>query len=236
MPNVSVVIKTKDNLAHLHRSLPMIARQTISPLEVMIVDSGSQDGSKQFAQESGAQVLELDPSEFCHAKASNMGVRATRGEIIAHLSGDAVPTNEHWLEKLVSPFAHRNVAGVYGRQQLGDTANPLDHLRTLIRYKDRSRVQAKGNPIFSHVNSAFRRDLFEFYPFDENLPWCEDFDWACQMQHWGYSIYYEPKAAVYHSNALPLLKDLDRIIRFWVLRRELLRKDRPPCPPNLSVI
>ena len=55
--------------------------------------------------------------------------------------------------------------------------------------------------MFSNVNSAIRRDLWERFPFADDLFFAEDQDWARRVLLAGYGIRYEPEAVVRHSHA-----------------------------------
>ena len=67
--------------------------------------------------------------------------------------------------------------------------------------------------MFSNANGAFRRDLALQHPFDERIPGAEDLAWADWMQRQGWAVYYEPRAAVYHSHGESLPKLLHRMIK-----------------------
>ena len=71
MSSVSVVIPVKDGGPLLERVLAAVARQR--PLELIVIDSGSRDGSAQAARAAGARVIEIEPGEFGHGRTRNMG-------------------------------------------------------------------------------------------------------------------------------------------------------------------
>ena len=54
--------------------------------------------------------------------------------------------------------------------------------------------------LFSNVNSAIRRDVWERFPFADDLFIAEDQDWARRVLLEGYTLRYEPAAAVRHSH------------------------------------
>ena len=54
--------------------------------------------------------------------------------------------------------------------------------------------------LFSNVNSAIRRDVWQRFPFADDLFFAEDQDWARRVLLAGYTLSYEPSAAVHHSH------------------------------------
>ena len=124
---ISVVIPTKNGGVDLVRCLEAISRQQIEEeVEVLVVDSGSEDGSADRARQAGARVLEIRPEEFNHGGARMLGARAARGETLVFTTQDAYAEDERWLARLAAPLADEQVAGVYGRQLPHVGANPSE--------------------------------------------------------------------------------------------------------------
>jgi rhamnosyltransferase len=102
------------------------------------------------------------------------------------------------------------VAGVYGRHIPRSNASFFELLGMRLSGVTSREIRIQsGSARFSNTNGAFRRNLWEKSPFDESLPGAEDIEWARRMQRQGYSIVYEPRAAVYHSHG----ESLPRLIR-----------------------
>src|SRR6185436_5366993 len=71
MPSVSVVIPVKDGGPLLAQVLIAVREQ--GELELIVVDSGSTDGSRELAREAGAELIEVAPHEFGHGRTRNLG-------------------------------------------------------------------------------------------------------------------------------------------------------------------
>ena len=72
-PVVSVVVPVKNGARYLAELLDAISRQRIdAAVEVLVVDSGSSDGSLDIARAAGARVIEIEPSEFGHGSTRNL--------------------------------------------------------------------------------------------------------------------------------------------------------------------
>ena len=176
--------------------------------EVVVVDSGSTDGSVATAREYGARVLEIPPEEFDHGATRNLAAEAARGEVLVFISQDAEPVGDGWLAALTAPLADERVAGVYGRQVARPDAVPPEAFFLDFVYGPEPRVQelitgrapSMETTLFSNVNSAIRRSAWEAFPFANDLIMSEDQDWSRRAMEAGWRIVYEPRAVVRHSH------------------------------------
>jgi glycosyltransferase involved in cell wall biosynthesis len=209
---ISVVIPVKNGGLGLVRCLEAISRQEVDDeVEVVIVDSGSEDGSVQRARRLGARVHEIPAEDFTHGGARNLGIELSRGEIVVFTTQDAHPENETWLATLVGPLrgGDERIAGVYGRQLPHEDAIPSEHFFLEFLYGHEPRVQRLASPeqvsfeatLFSNVNSAARRDVLARFAFADDVLMSEDQEWSRRVLLSGLAIVYEPRAVVRHSHA-----------------------------------
>jgi rhamnosyltransferase len=207
---ISVVIPVKDGGADLVRCRDAIGRQVVDgEVEIVVVDSGSRDGSVEVARDRGARVHEIAPSEFGHGRTRNLGAELAQGEVLVFTSQDAVAADEHWLATLTRSLAEPGrVAGAYGRQLPHDDATPPERYFLDFLYGPDARVQrldGDGEPdfqqtLFSNVNSAIPRAVWREFPFADDLIMSEDQEWSRRVLQAGYELVYEPEAAVHHSH------------------------------------
>jgi rhamnosyltransferase len=207
---ISIVIPVKDGGSDLRRCLRGIREQVVGEeVETVIVDSGSTDDSLEQARAHGAVLREIPPREFSHGAARNLGASLAGGEVLVFVSQDAYPVEETWLARLTAPLrSEPEVAGVYGRQLPHHGARPPERYFLDFLYGPRARrQQAAGTSeltmdttLFSNVNAAIRRELWERFPFVEDIIMSEDQDWCRRVLLAGYVIVYEPEAPVRHSH------------------------------------
>ena len=198
--HVSIVIRTMNEAEYLATVLEAIARQEHACREVIVVDSGSTDGTLEIAARFEARTVHIEPQAFTYGYALNVGVAASGSEVVAFLSGHAPPCGGSWLGRLTEPLSSDGrVAGCYGRQVPLPGCHPWDRLNVETHFACRPRVQV-DDPFFSNANAAIRRDVWERIPFGEDLSGAEDHAWAAAAQAAGYQIVYEPRAAVRHSH------------------------------------
>jgi len=228
--DISIVLRTKNEGKSLGETLALLRRQVYAPKpELIIVDSGSKDDTLAIASRHGdVRIIHMPSAEFTYGHSLNTGIRAAHGDVVVALSAHAFPCGNHWLSRLVDPFRDARVAGVYGRQLPHVDAWPSVKRDYLEFYGCERNIQTDpadpGHHCFSNAASAIRRNLWEQHPFDETLPYCEDWEWARAMLERGYFIVYEPEASVYHSHNEPLTSVYRRCRREMLARKQLYKQ------------
>jgi rhamnosyltransferase len=206
---ISVVIPVKDGGDDLVRCLEAISRQRVADdVEVVVVDSGSRDGSAELAERLGARVHSIPASEFHHGRTRNLGAELARGETLVFTSQDAYAAADTWLATLTAHLQDDRIAGAYGGQLPHEDATPPERYFLEFLYGPRARVQRLTErdeltfevTLFSNVNSAVPRRVWEAFPFAEDIIMSEDQEWSRRVLREGLAIVYEPVAAVYHSH------------------------------------
>ena len=192
----------------------MFAAPALPPRQVVVVDSGSVDGTQAIVRAFRTTLIQIQSEDFTYGYALNLGAAHTDADIVATLSAHSLPVDTDWLRHLIRPFRTARVAGVYGRQVPRANATILERLGMRLTgvLGDKPRLLDR-RPLFSNANGAFRRSLWLEHPFDEHIRGAEDIAWVRTMQERGYAIAYEPTAAVYHSHGEPLGKHLRRASR-----------------------
>jgi glycosyltransferase involved in cell wall biosynthesis len=201
MPEVSIIIRTKNEERWIGHCLSMVFKQDFKDFEVVLVDNMSTDHTVEVAKRYPlARVITVD--KFRPGNALNEGIRASTGRYIVCLSAHCVPKATDWLGQLLANFAEDPMlAGVYGRQLPVSFTDPLDKRDLLIVFGQDRRVQVKDY-FFHNANSMLRRDVWDVIPFDEEVTNIEDRVWGKAVTAAGYHIAYDPEAAVYHHHGL----------------------------------
>src|SRR5207248_3867509 len=98
----------------------------LCPRQVVVVDSGSTDGTQAIVESFPTQLIQITPEEFTYGYALNLAVANVDAELVATLSAHSLPSNCDWLRNLIKSFSRPRVAGVYGRQLPRANATPLE--------------------------------------------------------------------------------------------------------------
>jgi 2-desacetyl-2-hydroxyethyl bacteriochlorophyllide A dehydrogenase len=194
----SIIVRTFNEEKHLPALLSAIERQAYRDYEVVVVDSGALDRTREIAEDRGAKVVRLESRDFTFGYSLNTGIRHATGKLLAIVSAHTVPLDEHWLSALVEPLREDKTAMVFGRQ-LGADVSKFSETQDFRRtFGSERRVLRPPRFFANNANSAVRKDLWERQPFDEALPGLEDIAWAKYWMERGHEVIYEPKAALYH--------------------------------------
>jgi 2-desacetyl-2-hydroxyethyl bacteriochlorophyllide A dehydrogenase len=197
-PETSIVIRAFNEERWLPEVLTAVGRQTYRNFEVLLVDSGSLDRTRDIAAAHGARIIRLRSEDFTFGHSLNLGIQAARGMFIAIISAHAIPTDEQWLERLVAPLREPDTAMVFGGQR-GHAVSKFSEARDLERVFPATPLVMDDDHVFvNNANSAIRRDLWEQHRFDEGLPGLEDAEWAKFWIPLGRKVLYEPAACIYH--------------------------------------
>lgn len=216
LPRVSVVIPVLNGGRVLEEVLTAIRRQQGDfPLELLCLDSGSDDGSREACARFGGRVIAVAPSTFNHGATRNLGIAASSGEFIVSLVQDAVPAGDCWLATLLRNFTEADVAGVYCRQIPRPDADVLTRRQLenwMVGKPERVVQKLNGRPwegltpwqrlelcAFDDVCGCVRRAVWEQIPYTATY-FGEDIEWAKKVIQAGYTLVYEPEAMVVHSH------------------------------------
>lgn len=232
---VSIIIRTKNEAQFIGRTLAAIRQQDYAgPVEIILVDSGSQDATVSLARPHVSKIISIPPEDFTFGYALNLGARAASGDVLVALSAHAIPTNPQWLSELVAPLHNPRVAAV-ASWQIPHPNEPLEPYLVLWQflYKLGYRAPAAYRYMFSNTSSAFRAEIWRKYPFDEALPYCEDHYWAMHLQNQGYEIAHARNSVIYHSHTMPLQKRVRRIAGEVRTVFKMYWRDLVPARPSI---
>lgn len=107
VPDLSIIIPARDEEERLAPLLDSIARQSLRPSEVLVVDDGSTDATAEVARRHGARVVTADPQPggwWGKTWACGQGAVAARGEVLLFLDADVVLEGTDALADLVAAW------------------------------------------------------------------------------------------------------------------------------------
>lgn len=185
---VSIVIPVYNEALSLVACLEAIAEQTVTPLEVIVVDNNSTDASRSVA-ESFPFVRLLSETKQGVVHARSRGFNAARGTIIGRIDADTI-IDPDWVENVEKIFADPAVDAVSGSVSYYDVSAPKLAERFDIFFRQRL-ANRLGDEVFLYgANMAIRRSVWRRV----RMSLCqagglhEDFDLAIHAEELGANV------------------------------------------------
>jgi len=194
----SLVIRAYNEEKHLGRLLQGVRQQTLSDVEIILVDSGSTDDTVSIAEAYSTRIIHIQPSDFTFGRSLNLGIAAATREWVAIASAHVYPVYPDWLERLLEPFSNSAIGLTYGKQRGGpDTTKFSEHEIFARWFPDQSNLR-QVHPFCNNANAAIRKSMWQEHPYDETLTGLEDLAWAKWAQQQGQAIAYVAEAEIIH--------------------------------------
>ena len=226
--DTSIIILTKNGGANFPQLLERIYSQEYSSsFEVIVIDSGSTDGTLEATRKYPLRLEQIPPEQFHHSKTRNLGAELAQGKYLVYITQDALPLDDKWLQTLTDNFNDPKVAMVVGRQIPWESTKPPEKFFYYYNFPEFKIMVQSGaddyyhdNVFISDVNSAYRRDILTKYRFKEDIVMAEDKETAARLLAGDYAIIYEPKAAVYHSHDHGIKAAFEKSLDFGLSLRQ----------------
>jgi rhamnosyltransferase len=218
--DVSVIILTKNAGEGFATLLQRLFSQKFDGnYEIIVIDSGSSDGTPEIAQSFPVKFVLIKPDEFHHGRTRNLGAEQASGRILVYLTQDALPLHDNWLRKLTDDLKNPQVAMVVGRQIPWQTSKPPEKFFYSYYFPEHKIEVVRGasdyyrdNMFISNVNSAIKKDVWQQFKFLEDIVLAEDKEFAKRILLAGWKIVYQPDAVVYHAHNFSLRSVFQRFV------------------------
>jgi GT2 family glycosyltransferase len=185
LPLVSVLIRTHRRPAFLREALATVANQTYRPIEVIVIEDGSDDARevcKEFQDRLSIEYVRLDPGRGRSA-AGNVAMTKAHGDWFCFLDDDDVFFADH-VEVLVDAVTTHKVRGAYSLAWRtateildGDVPRYVEHSLERIPDEPFSRVTLWHHNFMPIQAVLFHRSLYERYGgFAEDMDQLEDWN------------------------------------------------------------
>jgi len=197
---VSIILRSFNEAWALRDTLPALANQNYRPWELIVIDSGSTDGSVELCRQFGPRHLrQIAHADYNPACVLNQGMDLAASELAIFLNADATPQGPDWLAPLVAALHEPRVAAVFGRQlPRPDCAAVFAH--DYERCFGPNRESARWDHFFSMASSGIRKDVWARRGFNRRLQYSEDDEFTRWCRAQGYRVVYAPQSVVMHSH------------------------------------
>ncbi len=221
--NISVVIPTYNRKHTLPRAIESVLHQTLQPIEIILVDDGSNDGTKKWIKTTYPAIKLIEQSNQGVSAARNVGIKFAKYKWIALLDSD-----DEWLpEKL-----ERQIEALQQNPEIKFCHTEEIWIRNGVRVNQKKKHQKYGGYIFekcldicriSPSSAIFHQSLLDDAGyFDEALSVCEDYDlWLRITAEYPVLFLDEPLINKYggHEDQLSKVPDGIEIYRIQVLEK-----------------
>jgi rhamnosyltransferase len=181
-------------------TLPALGAQSLQDWELIVIDSGSSDGSQELIRAAQpAHFIQIAPHDYNPSRVMNAGMQLARAQFCIFLNADATPADGHWLAPLYEALQPATVAAVFGRQVARPDCRAV-FANDYERCFGPQRESQHWEHFFSMVSSGLRKEVWARRPFREDLQYAEDDDYTRWCRSAGYEVKYVPESVAIHSH------------------------------------
>jgi rhamnosyltransferase len=199
-PLVTIIMRSFNEAWALKETLPALKAQEFRNWELIVIDSGSTDGSVELIQKANPKCfLQIKPQEYNPSRVMNLGMKLANSEFGIFLNADATPQGSNWLRPLVNALQDTRTAAAFGKQIPRPDCNAV-FAHDYERCFGPNRESARWDHFFSMASSGIRKDIWLQRGFLEKMQYSEDDEytrWCCAQ---GYKVVYVPESVAMHSH------------------------------------
>lgn len=219
-PGCSIVVATYNLLPYLKRTIQSLLELNHDPFEIIIVNDGSSDGTRQYLDSLNDSRIKVIHNELNigTCKSRNKGIAAARYEYLAFTDHDCI-VDTNWVTELIKSFKNQNTAFVIGAVYYIEKGYNGYFPERLVRNEDSYWPMG--------CSMAFRKSMLDIVGgFDSQMFEFgnEDTELALRCISKGYEYERNPNAVVYHQKINWTPKSLLRSAKYasvWpVLRKK----------------
>jgi len=219
--------------------LHALQNQNCKPIQVVVVDSGSSDGTPELSLKAGYKLLRIKAQDFNHGATRQWALdhalqKAQQfcdklPEFVVYLTQDAILASPDALQMLLSAFHDPAVAAAFGRQLPKANASWTECLTRSFNYPQEARKVALQDKFSLGIKACFMSNAFAAYRlysmqqqggFPSSLPLGEDTYMAAKFLMSGQCVQYQASAAVYHSHHYNVKQDFRRMFDTGVFHQQ----------------
>ena len=199
---VSVVIPTYNMSKYIEKVIQAIMKQNYRPKEIIIVNDGSSDDTKEILHKlmiTTKSIRPIDQENKGAVEATNLGIKNAQSEFILLIDADAILEESIWINEVIKEFEDEKV-GAVGGQIL--TANKGNIWAKIMGYDLEYRYNRIKSKYVHHVSTCatmYRKKAFEEVGlFDKSYRYGYDHDMSYRLNNRGYKLIIKKEISVKH--------------------------------------
>ena len=198
MIDFSVIIPAKNEAANISACLSSIARADYdhAKIEVLVIDNGSSDSTREIASGLGAQVI-ADPT-LNISGLRNLGADHAAGRLLAFIDADCTVAGSWFLE--ASRYLDADDIAIFGSApKVPDNAGWVPKTWLSVRKKSHPLMEVEW---LESMNMFIPKEIFhKAGGFDQTLVTCEDYDICQRLRAYGRIVSDQRIIATHHGEA-----------------------------------
>jgi Predicted glycosyltransferases len=216
----AVIVPTLNPEPFAKAFIAALKSQSITPMQVLVIDSDSDDGSLPLFEEAGFDLVRISRADFDHGGTRNRALCLAAGaDFVVFLTQDAILMGENSLLELLVPFSDPTIALVYGRQLPRATASLIECHAREFNYPSRSKKKTLESESNAGIKAVFNSNSFAAYRmnalmqaggFPSPIIFAEDQIVAGKLLLSGWAVYYASRATAVHSHSYSLREEFKR--------------------------
>ncbi len=172
---ISVIIPCYNHGRYLARAIESINSQSVKDTEIIVVDDGSTDNTKEETTRY-PEIIYIYQSNQGLSAARNTGIRASKGDYLVFLDADDWLAPDALKINLGYISGKPEIAFVSGAHiKINASGEVLEDVRNVVE-SDHYRHLLEGNYIGMHATVMYARWIFDHFTYDTSLKACEDYD------------------------------------------------------------
>jgi rhamnosyltransferase len=215
--SIGVAVITYKAKHLLPNCLPPLLASSLKP-QVLVVNSSSNDGTVELAQQMGAETLVIKRDEFNHGATREFARKYLGTDIVVMITPDAYPTDDKMVERLVAPIQRGEASIAYARQIPHDGAKFFEAFPREYNYPAKSHIRS--------IKESGQYGVYTFFCSDSCAAWrnsaldeiggfetvlsLEDGIATAKLLRRGHKIAYVAEAVVKHSHRYNLKQEFQR--------------------------
>lgn len=222
-PLVSIIILTYNHADYIEGCLRSVMAQTYAPIEVIVCDNASKDGTAERVKASvfapDVRLIEAQRNRGC-AGGNNLASRQAKGAVLFFLNPDT-QLDQNCVAEIVKPLLERKDVGITGAKIYYPNSTRFQHAGGIINRNGMTAHRGDGEfdrgqfdepaevDYVTGAALAIRRDLFLYaggFDEDYNPAYYEESDLCWRVKKRGYKVMYEPRAVLWHKEGAAVTK------------------------------
>jgi rhamnosyltransferase len=209
---VSIVMRSFNEAWAIGETIQQVFNQDFDGgIELIVIDSGSSDGSIDIIKKTGrARLIQIPLGTYVPGVVLNQGAREASHDWIVYLNADATPVGRDWLSNLLKLCVNSGKFGAAFSRQIPRPDCQAVFAHDYDRCFGPERESKDWEHFFSMVSSVTHRSVLGKVPIREDLQYAEDDEWTRRLKKEGFEILYVIDSVCMHSHNYTLRQSYKR--------------------------